>query len=182
MGLINSIFKLFLRQRLLRKQHVKVGFNSLIDSASKVGSYSYIGYRCLITNVRIGRYVSIANNVSIGMGEHPIGNISTNVRFMKDPSILVHDSVTISDDVWIGENVKVLRGVSLGRGCVIGAGAVVTKNIPPYSIAVGVPAKVMRMRFTEDIIELIENSYWWEKEADEAKKIISELEQILLEK
>lgn len=149
---------------------------SKIDSDTIIGDYSYIGVNCSITKANIGRYVSIANNVAIGQGEHLINEISTNSIFYKNKyQILTQKDVNISDDVWLGVNSVVLRGVSIGRGAIIGAGAVVTKDIPPYAIAVGVPAKVLKYRFSNKQIEDIEKSKWWKYEVLEAKQILVDL-------
>ncbi|MDZ7859279.1 MAG: acyltransferase [Candidatus Krumholzibacteriota bacterium] len=120
-----------------------------------------------ILNPQTGK-ITIGKNCSInpfcelrGRGDLTIGDdtrIGTgsafypNKHIYKDPDILIrlqgetHEGITIENDVFIGSNVKVLDGVSIGTGCVVGAGSVVTKTIPPYSVAVGVPAKVIKQR------------------------------------
>ncbi len=160
-------YKLFTPKSSKRK-----GINSTIDANTKVGDYSYIGYNCSITKSIIGRYVSIANNVAIGQGEHLIDEISTNSIFYDNPyEILTKKEVFISDDVWLGVNTVVLRGVTIGRGAIIGAGAIVTKDVPAYAIVVGIPAKVLKFRFNSKQIEEIEKSKWWNHTPDEAKQI-----------
>lgn len=98
-------------------------------------------------------------------GEHRIDTISTypfHVQVMKDKATeaLSRGDIIVKDDVWIGENALIMSGVTLGQGCIVAAGAVVTKDVPPYAIVGGVPAKVIRYRFTEAQIEkLIQIDY-----------------------
>ncbi|MDD2495379.1 MAG: CatB-related O-acetyltransferase [Tissierellia bacterium] len=81
----------------------------------------------------------------------------------------------IGNDVWIGSGAIVLRGTRIGDGAVIGANAVVTKDVPPYSIVVGIPAKIIKNRFSDKIITLLINSKWWNYSPIEAKEIINRL-------
>lgn len=78
----------------------------------------------------------------------------------------------IGNDVWIGQNVTFLPGVHVGDGCIIGANAVVASDIPPYSVVVGNPARVIRKRFDEEMIELLEKLRWWNKTTDQIQKIM----------
>jgi len=150
--------------------------HSKIDSLTRIGDFSYIGYNCSITKANIGRYVSIANNVAIGQGEHLLNEISTNSIFYDNAfEILTKRDVNISDDVWLGVNSIILRGVTIGRGAIIGAGAVVTKDIPAYAISVGVPAKIIKFRFTNEQILKIEESKWWMHPPKEAKSIFRQI-------
>ncbi|MBR1892541.1 MAG: CatB-related O-acetyltransferase [Lachnospiraceae bacterium] len=74
--------------------------------------------------------------------------------------------IRIGNDVWIGNHVRIMDGVTIGNGAVVGTGAVVTKDLPPYSISVGVPAKVIKYRFDENTIEQLEKTKWWDKGED----------------
>ena len=173
-----KIIKMLVRYYKYKRNNVTIKFNSYVDSKTFIGDYTYIGYRCMITRASIGRYVSIANNVFIGMGEHNLQGISTSTLFCEndgEDTSLTRDPVVIEDDVWIGVNVVILRGVTIGRGAVIGAGAVVTKDVPPYSIVVGVPGKVLHKRFDNGTIDKIQNSKWWEQDVDEAKRIMQNI-------
>ncbi|KNH10616.1 hypothetical protein ACS79_21535 [Vibrio lentus] len=162
---------------LLRLNNVKIMNGATILGKTNIGEYSYIGRCSEVCESNVGRYCSIANWVSIGIGEHSTHLVSTNSIFLKEPSATLNmGDVHIEDDVWIGTKATVLRGVKIGRGAVIGAGAVVTKDIPPYAIAVGVPAKVIKYRFDSQSISAIEESKWFEKNYLEAKHIISELD------
>jgi len=109
-----------------------------------------------IISARIGRWCSLGYNVLIGPTEHDYGRASTSPYFPSNRILESHNLRTerpppvLEDDVWIGAYVVVLRGVTIGQGAVIGAGAVVTKDIPEYSIATGVPARVVRRRFKDE--------------------------------
>jgi len=148
-----------------------------IHSDTKIGSYTYIGKNCNITKATIGRYCSIANNVSIGQGEHDLNQISTSSLFYDNSyEKLTMNDCFIAHDVWIGTDSIILRGVTVGNGAVVGANSVVTKDVPPYAIVVGSPARIIRFRFDEDKIEKIISSKWWELNLDDAKNIIERLE------
>jgi acetyltransferase-like isoleucine patch superfamily enzyme len=116
----------------------------------KLGSGTYIGpYACIAGpgNIKIGENCMIAAHSGIYSNNH----------IFSDPTVLIREQgttnkgITIEDDCWLGTGVKVMDGVTIGRGSVIGAGAVVTKDIPPYSVAVGVPAKVISQRGKQSI-------------------------------
>lgn len=120
----------------------------------------YIGNLCTIqTNGRIGRYTMIANNVGIvGKLDHDFTEIGKPIRFAQWIGTREHDevrreSVTIGEDVWIGYGAVILSGVTIGRGAVVAAGSVVTKDIPPYQIVAGTPARILRPRFTPEEIK-----------------------------
>lgn len=148
-----------------------------IDASSRVGSYTYIGTRTSITKSDIGRYCSIANNVSIGQGEHQLNRISTSSIFYSDPwEILTEGKCVIESDVWIGVDAVILRGIRIGFGAVVAANAVVTKDVPPFAIVGGVPARVIRYRFTEEKQQKVLASRWWQKDRQEAATLIARLE------
>lgn len=150
----------------------------------KVGDYSYIAKNSHISNCEIGKFCSIGPNFSCGMGSHPLNGISTSPMFYstaKQNGLSLcekntfHEQklTTIDNDVFIGANVTVLDGVHISDGAVIGAGAVVTKDIPPYAIAVGVPAKVIKYRFDNEIIKGLLERRWWD-DPDERLQVIEE--------
>lgn len=153
-------------------KHVKFGgFNSVgigtqffgdiyIGACSTIGPYSIFAGQ-----ITIGRYCQFGAEIGIYAQDHPISFFSININrnlldgFLKKYS--VEDEVQIGNDVWIGHGVIILKGVRVGDGAIIGAGSVVTQSVPPYSIVVGNPARVIRYRFTKDIILLLEELQWW---------------------
>ena len=138
---------------------------------SKVGRFTYTGFNTVIRGVVIGRFCSISWNVSIGGKDHDLENVTTSAvwgfynmygeklkdfQYGKDKG-----ECLIGNDVLISSNAVILRGVNIGNGAVIGAGAVVTKDVEPYSIVAGVPAKKIKMRFDDKTIEAFEEIQWW---------------------
>ena len=148
-----------------------------------LGANSYMGTGCSVADKksRIGKYCSIANNVVIGTTMHPVHFLSTHpfsyqdIGHFTDGITLPADkklkydnkkTVIIGNDVWIGLNAVIMDGVTIGDGAVIGSGAIVTKDIPPYGIAVGVPAKVIKYRFPEEMIPRLLAVRWWDLPED----------------
>lgn len=169
--------------KILRKLRGAAIKNSKIHNSSKVeagsqifnvkmGKYSFCGYDCEISNCEIGSFTSIANGVVIGGGMHPMdwvgmspvfykGRDSVKAKFSEFDRKVVKPTI-IGNDVWIGRNALVKQGVNIGTGAVIGMGSVVTKDVPPYAIFAGNPAKFIRYRFNDDIIQRLLESCWWE--------------------
>jgi acetyltransferase-like isoleucine patch superfamily enzyme len=118
----------------------------------EIGDRTYLGpYTCLSGGkLKIGKDCLIASHSSIYSNNHIFSNIAQNINQQGNS----YKGITIEDNCWLGTGVKVLDGVTIGEGSVIGAGAVITKNIPPYSIAVGVPAKVISSRQPSEEIAL----------------------------
>lgn len=172
-----------------------IGFHSHVlrgatVNHSHIGSYSYLNYNCLLQNATIGNYCSISHHVVIGLGAHPLDLFSTSPVFFKsvnalgvqllkeDLDFVEYSPILVGSDVWIGANVVVMDGVNIGHGAVLAAGAVVTKDVPPYAIVGGVPAKVIKYRFTEEVRDLLLKSKWWDKKAEEVFAIREELQSI----
>ena len=91
---------------------------------------------------------------------------------------MTYTPLVIGNDVWIGDSVKIMAQVTnIGDGAVIGAGSVITKNVPPYAVAVGYPARIVRYRFSEEVIEKLLEDKWWEKDIEQIKPNIKEYQQ-----
>ena len=150
---------------------------------SSVKKYTYIGYDCHIQETEIVAFCSFSDHIFIGGAEHPMEWASTSPMFIdvtgsgvskrfSNHHYNMFKNTKIGNDVWIGHGVTIKAGVTIGNGAVIGSNAVVTKDIPPYAIAAGVPAKIINYRFNKETIQLLEKSQWWNL-SDEQLKIIA---------
>jgi acetyltransferase-like isoleucine patch superfamily enzyme len=144
-----------------------------------IGDYSYIARNCQIYNTQIGKFTCIGPNVVTGMGAHPSSHfVSSHPLFystlgQSSGLVIVEKNLfdefpetTIGNDVWIGNNAIIKYGIKIGDGAIIGSGAVVTKDVAPYSIVGGVPAKVIKYRFTPDQISFLLDFKWWDKDLE----------------
>lgn len=153
----------------------ELGRRNLIRS-SLIRKGTYTGTNSIIKFTEIGKYCSLSWNLSIGGGNHDYTHMSMYTDYWFERTFNIQSPTEqhpgtidinkyrthIGNDVWIGAGVQVLSGVTIGDGCVIGAGAIVTKDVPPYSIVTGVPGKVIRKRFSDDIIGLLLRIKWWD--------------------
>ncbi|MGI4719098.1 MAG: CatB-related O-acetyltransferase [Janthinobacterium lividum] len=154
-----------------------------IMSNVTIGAYTYFGQGCRIgTLERIGRFCSIAPDVSIGLGNHPTDYLSTHPLFFRSASMfsawnpprmgiertpeVVKRAPVIGNDVWIGTRAVIARGVTIGDGAIIGAGSIVMKDVPPYAIVAGTPAKLLRYRFPQEQVEALMALQWWNHPLD----------------
>lgn len=161
------------------KASSELGRRNLIRNTI-LGIGSYTGTNTVIKNTVIGKYTSISWNVSIGGGNHPYSHVSMYTDYWyrrtfgidTEPQIELRNTV-IGNDVWIAAGANVLGGVSVGNGSVIGAGCVVVKDIEPYSIVAGVPGRIIKKRFDDETIELLESIKWWNWTEE---KILSNIE------
>lgn len=136
----------------------------------QLGDYSYFAKNAQVANTTIGKFCSIGPNFCCGLGIHPTDGISTHPMFYRG-DVSEYKPVTIGNDVFIGANVTMLDGVTIGDGAVIGAGAVVSKDIPPYAIAVGCPIEIKKFRLTDKQIAAMLRIQWWNWEDDKLKDI-----------
>lgn len=181
-----------------------IGESSLVSGAW-IGLGSYISKNSEISRSRIGRFCSIGQNVRLGMGLHPTqGFVSTHPAFfarrnsagfsfvdadsfeshkyISCESTVERYEVIVGNDVWLGNNVKVMDGVRIGDGAVVGLGSIVTKDIEPYSINVGSPAKKKGYRFNEDQRKFLLDFKWWNRDIEWIEKqayLFSDIEKFI---
>ena len=164
----------------VRQRHVALGHRcEILQDTSleycSLGDYSYVGEDCEIADAEIGKFCAIANKVRIGAPNHPMSRPSQH-RFTYVPEYYEASAkrdadffasrraakVIIGHDVWIGHGAILLPGICIGSGAVIAAGAVVSKDVAPYSIVAGVPARKIKERFAEDIAQALLDIGWWD--------------------
>ena len=136
----------------------------------QLGDYSYLAKNVQVANTTIGKFCSIGPNFCCGLGIHPTDGISTSPVFYRGMQE-ENKPITIGNDVFIGANVTVLDGVKIGDGVIIGAGAVVSKDIPPYAIAVGCPIQIKKFRLTDKQIAAMQRIQWWNWDDDKLKDV-----------
>lgn len=168
-----------LKSKLQKKGIVETGIESdfyeICENAlclrCDVGFGTYCGINITVGSpeTKIGKFCSIAQNVIIGAGEHPLNYLSTSpffyletLGFRKGCKETYLKPVQVGNDVWIGDNVFIKGGVTIGDGAVIAAGAVVVKDVPPYAVVAGVPARIIKYRFDEKTIKELLDLKWWD--------------------
>lgn len=140
---------------------------------SKISDFTYVSSNSKICNTKIGKFCSIASGVKINLPRHPTKDfISTHPIFYsssyKKINNILHtkfkeyENVEIGNDVWIGENVLILSGIKIGNGSIIAAGSVVTKDVGDFSIVGGIPAKLIKMRYNPQEIDILNSEKWWD--------------------
>lgn len=187
LGLQPSVHELAIVRDTELGIYTQVGpFTSMYESS--MGDYSYIVQNCQVMWTTIGKFTSIASYVRLNPGNHPTWRPTQHhftyrcqsygfdrpddesfFQWRKDAH------VEIGHDVWIGHNATVLPGVKVGNGAVIAAGAVVSKDVEPYMVVGGVPAKVIKRRFPKEIAEMLEKVAWWDWSRDEIEERFDDL-------
>lgn len=189
--------------KFMKKIQVSAIKSSTLHKTSKVaskshlvrvslGKYSYIGSECTVLNTDLGNFCSVADNTIIGGASHPIDWISTSPVFHEGKNILNKNFSThkynpskktkIGNDVWIGNNCLIKSGLEIADGAVIGMGSIVTKDVGPYEIWAGNPAKKIRSRFDKNTISKLEKIKWWDftdNEISEVSVLINKPEEFL---
>lgn len=175
--MIKSFYRKFIYRRRkakaykdLRKAGVVITSDSFLGEDTTIGFGTKINGTCFLGSnvgspIRIGKYCAIAHNLRIRSRNHNIKSVNMQNQFARahgfKQNIDIRGSVEIGSGVWIGDNVLILSGVKIGDGAVIGAGSVVTRNISPYGVACGVPAREYKKRFAPEVVKLLINTCWW---------------------
>ena len=172
----------------------KIGEKSSVSNSS-IGRFTYMGRNNNFNNVEIGAFCSIGSNITIVSATHPSTDfVSTHPAFYSatcQAGITFVDEdkfeerlhingkkLIIGNDVWIGHHATILGGIKIGDGAIIGTRALVTKDVPPYAIVGGVPARIIRYRFTNEQIKMLEVIKWWDKDDDWLKTHIQQFRSI----
>jgi len=188
--------------KVLLESNCKISQSSQLAD-SFMGHASYIGNNSIVISAKIGRYCAIGNNVNICLGNHPAhdfvsihpcfyslnGNsISSYIdkQLFQEHRFVDADNkyvCIVGNDVWIGNNVSILDGITIGDGAIIGTGAVVTRDVKPYSIVGGIPAKVISYRFDKEEIDFLLKLKWWNLDESwlrENAEIFSDIKKMMI--
>lgn len=153
----------------------------------EIGDYSFINDNNFLRNVSIGRFCSIAEGLQVGLLEHPYTNFSSFVfserpspikKYFADQEVLGVKHTKIGNDVWIGANVTIKSGVTIGDGAVIGSKSMVTKDVPSFAIFAGCPAEIIKYRFSEEKIIILQSIKWWDWEPSKIYACMDQLERV----
>jgi phosphonate metabolism protein (transferase hexapeptide repeat family) len=186
---LNSVFRNYLLMK--KNSNLSIGYLSHVSNCKfgryvfiaehdslqgvQIDDFSYVGSHSSILNTRIGKFCSIANNVICGLGKHPTHFVSLHPIFYRDNNRVgfsftrnteyeEYGAVVIENDVWIGTNALILPNITIGNGAIVAAGAVVSKNVPPYAVVGGVPARIIKYRFDQKTINKLQKIKWWDKD------------------
>lgn len=170
-----------LGKTLKLEDHVTLEYGSCI-AAREIGRYTFINKYCLIDKsvASIGRFCSVGYGAKLGLANHPLDRISTHAftydrkyGFIDNNNFVVAadaPACKIGNDVWIGANAIVMAGVTVGDGAVIGANSFVNSDVEPYSIVAGSPARHIKYRFEESVIQQLNKEQWWNWEDEKLRK------------
>jgi acetyltransferase-like isoleucine patch superfamily enzyme len=191
---LRKFYKSSLLEKKYKSLNLKIGYmssannctfgvyNTLYENVAlkdtKLGDFTYIASNTIITKANIGKYCSIGPSCKVGLGKHPSQTFVSShpiffsklkqaqISFADKSYYNEFDHITIGNDVWLGANVIIVDGVNISDGVIVAAGSVVTKDIPPYAIVGGVPAKIIKYRFEKEEIDGLLNLKWWDKDLD----------------
>ena len=156
-------------ERCQFENNVIINRRSFVND-SQIGMYSYAGINLTMNWTKLGRFCSLGRNVDIGGFDHDYHKVTTMPQFRwnqmangggKIPNVMSHEYCMIGNDVWIAAGAQVLHKAKIGDGAIVGGGAVVTHDVPPYAIAVGIPAKIIGYRFEQKYIDELLDIKWW---------------------
>lgn len=172
--IVQKLFRKIFNRPCIKESKIdataKIDVGTVIAN-STLGKYSYVGEHSSMIHTKVGAFTCISNYCAIGGGTHPIKWVSMSPVFNTSGGIIKKklgakefepfSDVIIGNDVWIGSHVLVKSGVTIANGAVVGMGSVVTRDIGPYEIWAGNPARMIRKRFDDTLIEKMQQICWW---------------------
>lgn len=193
--IIPKLLKKFLNRPAIKESQIdktaRVDIGSVVSN-SKIGRYSYLGEHTSLIQTEVGNFTCISNYCAIGGGQHPIDWVSMSPVFNSSKGIIKkklaklaynpYVKTEIGNDVWIGSHSLIKVGVKIADGAVIGMGSVVTKDVGPYEIWAGTPAKLIKKRFDDETIEKLLKVQWWnltDEEIEKCGKLMNEPKKFL---
>ena len=184
---INVAFFSKIDNRTLLEGGNKIGRNVGLYNSS-IGYGTFMGNGCEFSDTNIGKYCSISRNVKVIRGRHPASvfvsthpaffstlnqggfHFASKTVFEENVTLQSGYSINIGNDVWLGYDARIMEGVTIGNGAIVGACSLVTKDVPPYAIVGGIPARIIRYRFDEQTIVMLEQIKWWNWSFSDLKK------------